>query len=199
MLLKKIYRKIFTKKKYDDSITLQFIGSAQPKVDIGKHTYMNGVKLYCWDNRFQLNIGKYCSMADDISIIAGGEHDKDWVSTYPFIDRWNLNEYNHLKHPRYKGNISIENDVWIANGVTILSGVKIGNGAIIGACTVVSKDVPPYAIAIGNPMRILKFRFSKETIEALLDIKWWDWTESKIISNQELFTKPENFIKELKK
>jgi len=199
MFLKKIIKKLLGIQSTVTDININYVGSKKPNVKIGIHTYINGLKVYCWDDRFNLSIGKYCSFADNITLIAGGEHDQDWVSTYPFIDRWSLEKYTYLKKPRYKGDINIGNDVWIANNVTILSGVNIGDGSIIGASAVVTKDIPPYSIAAGNPIRIIKYRFNEITIKGLLEIKWWDWDESKIKLNQELFTNPEQFIKEFKK
>lgn len=61
-----------------------------------------------------------------------------------------------------------------------MSGVKIGDGAVVGSCSVVTKDVPPYAIVAGNPAKVVKYRFTEEQIEKLLQIKWWDWEEQKI-------------------
>jgi serine acetyltransferase len=85
-----------------------------------------------------------------------------------------------MGHPSCKGDIVIENDVWIGAKSTIMSGVKIGNGAVIGATTTVTKDVPPYAIVVGNPGKIVKYRFTEKQIELLLKISWWDWNEDKI-------------------
>ena len=79
-----------------------------------------------------------------------------------------------------KGQILIGNDVWIGSGVTILGGVRIGDGAVIAAGAVVVKDVPPYAIVGGNPTKIIKYRFPKETIERLRRIAWWDWDGERI-------------------
>lgn len=198
MFLKKIIRKLLNKNAKNTDVNIKFIGSKSPKLEIGSHTYINGMKIYCWDERFELTIGKYCSFADDITIVAGGEHDMDWVSTYPFIDRWSLSEYESFKKPRFKGNIKIGNDVWIANNVTILSGVDIGDGAIVGACAVVTKDVKPYSIVAGNPAKTIKYRFDEKLIEDLKLIRWWEWDENKIIENQELFIYPEKFVKEFK-
>ena len=85
-----------------------------------------------------------------------------------------------MGHPTSKGNINIENDVWIGAYSTIMSGVKIGNGAVIGASSVVTKDIPPYAIVAGNPAKIIKYRFTEEQIVSLLKIEWWNWDEYKI-------------------
>ncbi|MBA2840764.1 acetyltransferase-like isoleucine patch superfamily enzyme [Methanococcus maripaludis] len=172
-----------------------FLGNKYPKLSIGTGTYINDLKLYCWDNTITVNIGKYCSFASGISITAGGEHDIDWVSTYPFIDRWNVKNLYSLKKPRYKGDIVVGNDVWVGNNVTILSGVTIGSGAVIGACSVVTKDIPPYAVAVGNPCKIIKYRFDKETIEKLLKICWWDWDRKKIYGNLEKMVDTEKFVK----
>ena len=85
-----------------------------------------------------------------------------------------------MGHPSCKGNIDIGNDVWIGAKSTIMSGVKIGDGAVIGARTMVTKDVPPYSIVVGNPGRIIKYRFNEDQVQKLLKIKWWDWTEDRI-------------------
>jgi acetyltransferase-like isoleucine patch superfamily enzyme len=182
-----------------EGINIEFLGTRYPRIKIGKGSYINGLKIYCWDERIQIKIGKYCSLADNIITIAGGEHDKDWVSTYPFIDRWNVKELFHLKKPRFKGDIIIGNDVWIANNVIILSGVTIGDGAVVGAGSVVTKDIPPYAIAAGNPAKVIKYRFPPQIIEKLLRIKWWDWDEEKIKENLELFTDVGKFVSKFSK
>ena len=84
-------------------------------------------------------------------------------------------------HPHSKGDITVENDVWIGHGSKILSGVSIGDGAIIGANSLVTRDIPPYAIAAGSPARVIKYRFDEQTIEKLLEIRWWDFKEEEII------------------
>jgi acetyltransferase-like isoleucine patch superfamily enzyme len=139
-------------------------------------------------------IGKYCSLADGITVIAGGEHDKDWFSTYPFIELWHMDELTFMKKKRYKGDIIIENDVWIGNNVTILSGVTIGNGAVIAAGSVIVKNVEPYSIVGGNPARIIKHRFSNSIIERLNKLQWWDWPEEKIRNNLRLLNNVDDFI-----
>ena len=83
-------------------------------------------------------------------------------------------------HPTTRGDITIGNDVWIGRGATVLSGVTVADGAVIGAGAVVAKDVPPYAIVVGNPARVVRYRFSDEVIEALLRIRWWEWPDAVI-------------------
>ena len=82
-----------------------------------------------------------------------------------------------------RGDVIIGNDVWIGYGATILSGVSIGDGAAIGACSLVVKDVPPYAIVAGNPAQVIRYRFDEETIHKLLKIRWWDWPDQRVREN----------------
>lgn len=104
----------------------------------------------------------------------GGEHNADWVTTYPFNAL--LKSFSEIKgHPKTKGDVIIGNDVWIADGVKILSGVHIGDGCVIGSNAVVTKNMPPYSICGGNPAKIIKYRFDEKTIDKLLKIRWWDW------------------------
>ncbi len=188
--IKRIIKKIL---KYDDE-PLQFIGSAKPNYKIGEGTYVNGAKVYCWDSRVNITIGKYCSLADGLTIVAGGEHDKDWVSTYPFIMNNGWHELDDLMKPRYKGDINIGHDVWIAQNVTILSGVNIGTGAIIAAGCVVTSDVPPYAIHGGVPNKLIYYRFSEDLRSSILQSKWWDWDLDTIHKRFPDFVSPEQFV-----
>lgn len=76
----------------------------------------------------------------------------------------------------------IENDVWLGTNSTIMSGITIGNGAVVAAFSVVTKNVPPYAIVGGNPACIIRHRFAEEVVKRLLEIKWWDWPETYVRS-----------------
>ena len=89
----------------------------------------------------------------------------------------------------------IGNDVWVGMNVIIMRGVTIGDGAVIAAGSVVTADVEPYSIAGGIPAKHIRYRFSKEIIESLLEIRWWDWPEEKIRKNVHLFYDIENFIR----
>lgn len=153
--------------------------------DIGDHTYGCPTVIQ-WDDSTNLHIGKYCSIAEKVTILLGGNHRTDWVTTYPFnVLSGHFPEAEGIKgHPASKGDVWIGNDVWIGCGATILSGVHIGDGAVVGAESVVSKDVEPYAVVVGNPSRMIKKRFDEDTIRALLEIRWWNWDENKI--NQEM-------------
>jgi acetyltransferase-like isoleucine patch superfamily enzyme len=143
--------------------------------EVGQHTYGWPV-VYDAGEGSRLTIGKYCSVANGTIIMLGGEHRWDWVTTYPFPVLWP--EAAHVTgHPATKGDVVIGNDVWIGIGVTILSGVTIGDGAVIGAGSLVSKDVPAYTIAGGNPCRVVRERFTVKQQEALLAMRWWDWPD----------------------
>jgi acetyltransferase-like isoleucine patch superfamily enzyme len=153
-------------------------------VEVGDFTY-GKPKVLHWDNNTKLKIGKFCSIADGVVFILGGNHRSDWVTTYPFSAL--PQEWPEAKdisgHPSTKGDIIIGNDVWIGYGAVILSGVKVGDGAVIGAMSVVRKDVSPYTIVTGNPAEEVKKRFDVDTIEKLLKLKWWDWPVEKIKEN----------------
>jgi acetyltransferase-like isoleucine patch superfamily enzyme len=148
---------------------------------IGDHTY-GKPRVVSLEEGTSLRIGKYCSISTHVIIFLGSEHRTDWVSTYPFPYLWE--EARSIKgHPYSKGDVVIGNDVYIGYNVTILSGVTIGDGAVVGACSVLTADVPPYAIVAGNPARLIRYRFEEETMKKLLKIRWWDWPEEKVKEN----------------
>lgn len=148
---------------------------------IGDHTY-GKPKVISWGEGTSLRIGRYCSIASNVIIFLGSEHRVDWVSTYPFPFLWK--EARSIKgHPASRGDVVIGNDVWVGFGATILSGVTIGDGAAIGACSVVTRDVPPYGIVAGNPAHLIRHRFDEETVKALLRIRWWDWPDPQVREN----------------
>lgn len=95
-------------------------------------------------------------------------------------------------------NQKIGNDVWIGRDVTILPSVNIGDGAVIGTGAVVNRDIPPYAIAVGVPAKVIKYRFTPDEIEKLLKIKWWNWTDEQIKKNIDLLYKPELYFRRFK-
>lgn len=151
----------------------------EPPIEMGEGSY-GTPRVFSWGEGAALKIGKYCSIGGDVKIFLGGEHRHDWVTTYPFSFFWPEMTGGIQGHPKTKGDVTIGNDVWIGSFVCILSGVKIGDGAVIGAQAVVAKDVPPYAIVVGNPARVIKYRFDEATIQKLLKIKWWNWCKEEI-------------------
>lgn len=153
---------------------------------IGPGTYGNPIILD-WSEGTTLKIGNYCSIAKGVTIFLGGNHHLNWISTYPFKSKYNTKiSGNDISDHYSNGDVEILNDVWIGRGAMILSGVKIGNGAVIGAGSLVTGNIPDYAVVGGNPAKIIKMRFDIEIIEKLLNIKWWDWPEDQILKEAEL-------------
>lgn len=165
---------------------------ARANIEVGEYTY-GYPNVLQWDDSTNLHIGKFCSIASNVTILLGGNHRTDWVSTYPFniLSSPFPKAYSIKGHPTTKGDVWIGNDVWIGHGVTILSGVHIGDGAVLGANAVVTKDVAPYSIVVGNPGRMIKKRFDEETIAALLEIGWWNWDKDHINDATPLLCNPD--------
>ena len=142
----------------------------------------------------KLIIGRFCMIASDVKFIMNGaNHLTKSISSYPFAifgEDWK-DAMEGKQYPT-KGDTEIGNDVWIGFNSTIMPGVKIGDGAIIATNSTVTKNVEPYSIVGGNPAKEIKKRFSKEQIEKLLEIKWWNWEIEKITKNVQNLT-GENF------
>ena len=147
----------------------------------------NNVLYHYPINRDRLIIGKFCSIACGAKFLFNSaNHTLSSLSTYPFplfFEEWGLEKRNVAASWDNKGDIVIENDVWIGYEAVIMAGVTIGDGAIIGARAVVTKDVPPYTVAGGIPAKPIKKRYPEETIAALSELKWWDWPEERIAQN----------------
>lgn len=193
-MIKRLYRKFARKlynakiwRRYGNKTKYHFLNCTNIFVD-GDETY--GVpRVECYDDTAKLRIGKYCSIAGDCKIILGGNHHVKWSSTYAFYQEpqffpaWKiLGVENSVR----RGDVTIGNDVWIGRDVLILSGTVIEDGAVIGAGSVVAGHVPSYAIAVGNPCKVIKYRFTSEQIESLKEIAWWNWTHEKINKNLHL-------------
>ena len=162
-------------------------------ITLGKHSYAGANDIECSDI-VDLQIGKYCSIASELTIATGLhptiEH-REAVTNYPLYEQ-KLYEYWLCKND---GKVVIENDVWVAQKVIILDGVTVHDGAIIGAGAVVTKDVPPYAFVAGNPAVVKWYRFSEDIIKKLLYIKWWDWTDERVKDTAPYMKDINTFIK----
>jgi acetyltransferase-like isoleucine patch superfamily enzyme len=161
----------------------------QNMIPRGKHTYgpepkIMGVQEIAKGSK----IGRYCSIADNLQFILKGTHMINWVTTYPFQEIWGMDvplyEINGVKGKASDmppaSPIIIGNDVWIASNVKIKQGVTIGDGVVLATECFVTKDVPPYAVVGGNPAKIIKYRFTEEQINELLQIKWWNWSDEEV-------------------
>lgn len=170
---------------------MSFSQYEKPGLKLGAHSYC-GLQF---SNHFNIpvKVGNFTSMAGGVTII-GMRHPgirDNCVSTFPFKDVMNW-DYPDCTD---RGRITIGNDVWIGMNATILSGVTIGDGAVIGACCVVTKNVDPYAVVVGNPNRFLWSRFSERQVAALLAIEWWYWPDDLIKQRMPDFSDIDTFIK----
>lgn len=138
----------------------------------------------------QVTVGNYTSIGPYVQIHTLHQHAciQDWllVSTSQKIPEY--------PHPQGEEKVTIGSDVWIGRNAVILGNVTIGDGAIIGAFSVIAKDVPPYAVVVGNPQVIKRYRFTEEQIEKLLKIKWWLWPDEKVDENKQDFLNIAIFI-----
>lgn len=157
------------------------------QVSISDNTSLWGPGIHVIAHINPITIGKFCSIAHGVTI-QEYNHDPSRVTSY-FIQK-NVFGENMVKDIVSKGGIQIGNDVWIGAKATILSGVTIGTGAVIGANCVIAKDVPPYAIMVGNPAKLLRYRFDEKIVNMLLAEKWWNWSIEEIKSKRAFFVEP---------
>ena len=171
------------------------------KTKIGKYTY----GALAIDHECIESIGSFCSFATGVTL--AGNHALNYISTHPFLTHkeWD-NGHGHkarfskdcplvVENSPFK-RMRIGNDVWIGRNVIIIPPVNIGNGVIVGAGSVVTKDIPDYAVVVGAPAKIIKYRVKPEQITAMNRIAWWDWDDDKIINYYQDFKLSfEEFIK----
>ena len=174
--------------------------SKHPMLTIDIGSYMASADFENGSSLIHVLIGKFSSLAGGIKLMLGFNHNYKSVTTYPFDNpsvkaqlknmypAENLSyTFSHKKYARDPRQILIGNDVWVGNGVTIMGGVHIGSGAVIGTDAVVAKNIPPYAIAVGNPAH-------KKTIKKFLAIKWWNWDIDKIFAHAHTMYDVEKFL-----
>lgn len=168
-----------------------------PPYNISNSTILHSTYINVNSRISFTHIGKYCSIGPNF-LSGWGIHPTNGISTSPIFyssvlqASYTLSKSTKLKERK---DIHIGSDVFIGANVTILDGVTIGDGAIIGAGAVVSKDIPPYAIAVGCPIKILRYRFSEKIIQKLLEIKWWDSSDIILKDVETNFFDVERFIK----
>jgi chloramphenicol O-acetyltransferase type B len=160
------------------------------KPKMGRHSYGSPL-IKDWTATGEgYEIGSFCSIGGNVQIYLGGNHTIDWISTFPFGAFFE--GFEDIYHPGRgsKGKVVIGNDVWLGDNVSVLSGSVIEDGCAIGASAVVAGHIPAYSIAVGNPARVTRKRFTDEQIAHLLEIKWWGWPIEKILENVRLLLSP---------
>lgn len=171
--------------------------------NIGRHCYGPLAKPTQYDMNFIESIGSFCSFASGVSI---AQTHYMGVTTHQFLfSSWRYPELDKLlPHDKQKDvfdkyiaskKTKIGNDVWVGQNAVIMAGVNIGDGAVIGAGAVVTKDIPDYAIAVGVPAKVIKYRFDEETVKKLKKIKWWEWSDEQIAERYDDFLNIDEFVK----
>ncbi len=169
-----------------------------------------GFASYVGERSFIKNtkIGRYTCIASDVKTISGNHPVSQFASIHPafystrkqsgftFVDHEKFSDYKYIE-PERKTAVIIGNDAWIGEGVRITEGVTIGDGAVVATGAIVTKDVPPYAVVGGVPAKVIKYRFDEETIQKLLDLKWWDKDHKWIQAHAEEFENVDTLLKNL--
>lgn len=180
-----------------NNVTLHPKTSLSPYFNIRNSSINEGTYIAPNAHIQNTTIGKFCSIGPNL-VCGWGIHPTNGLSTSPIFYStreqcgYTLSSIDKIEEIKP---ITVGNDVFIGMNVTILDGITIGDGAVIGAGAVVSKDIPPYAIAVGSPIQIKKYRFDDETIKKMLEIKWWNFEEDKLKDVERYFSKIDEFIK----
>lgn len=175
---------------------------------IGAHTKFYDSSLgfgsYMGDNNVFQNasFGKYCSVGSNIRLISSNHPTENVVSTHPAFYSNRYNSFTYVDAQLFEEiictdhgrSLEVGNDVWIGDCVLIKGGVTIGDGAVIGMGSVVIKDVPPYAVVGGVPAKIIRYRFSKEDIDKMSALEWWNKPQSWIKQNAKYFNDATAFL-----
>lgn len=162
-----------------------------PQIEVGDYTYYHdfddptgfegNVRYLFPFIGDRLVIGRFCAIASGATFIMnGGNHRTDGIATYPFGIFGQGWESAMPESWPARGDLVVGHDVWIGYQATLMAGVTVGHGAVIGAMSVVTADVPPYAVVAGNPARVIRHRQPPDAVERLLKIAWWDWPIERI-------------------
>jgi virginiamycin A acetyltransferase len=156
-------------------------------IEVGEYTYYDSYDdplaferdavLYGFGPE-RLVIGRFCAIASHVRfLMPGANHADRGPSTYPFgiFGAGWASTMDVVMSAPSRGDTIVGHDVWLGYSALVLPGVRIGHGAVVAAASVVARDVPPYAIVVGNPARVVRSRFSEEDVERLLRAAWWDW------------------------
>lgn len=154
-------------------------------VSVGRYSY-GGLNVVDFCDSHKLIIGDYVSIAQNVTFLLNGEHYVNHISSFPF----KVKVMGEQAEAFSKGDIIVDDDVWIGYGATIMSGVHIGQGAVIAAGAVVTKDVPPYAIVGGVSAKVIKYRFSPEIIEKLMNIDYSKLDKAIVEKNMDKLYEP---------
>lgn len=177
----------------EEHVSLGDIVIQAKNVTVGAYSYIrSGVVIGA-----NAEIGRFCSIGKAVILgVDGAAHPLDWVSTSPF--QYDKNMHNTLMQlPSYEvppQKVIVGNDVWIGEGAKIMAGVTIGDGAVIAAYSLVTKDVPDYGVVGGMPAKIIKYRFSPDMAEAMLNTQWWQYQVAEVLAMSVI--QPEFFIRE---
>ncbi|MBU2885825.1 CatB-related O-acetyltransferase [Gilvimarinus agarilyticus] len=153
-------------------------------ITINRFSSLWGPNITMYASTNTITIGSFCSIARDVSFQEYNHYTSRLSTAYVHKNIFKNNKSDITSH----GGIEVGNDVWIGMKSSVLSGVKIGHGAIIGANSLVTKDIPPFGIAVGSPAKVVAFRFSDDIIQQLLVLQWWNWDLGKIRLNEKLFS-----------
>lgn len=157
-------------------------------VRVGNGTYGELHILSYLPEAEELVIGNHVSMAPDVHFILSGNHQTRTLFTYPILST--LEKRHHPLDSLSKGPIIVEDEAWIGYGVTVLSGVTLGKGCIVAAGSVVTRDIPPYAIAGGNPARIIRYRLPEDVIPVIRDLRLNDLSAEQLAAHADMLYQP---------
>lgn len=164
---------------------------ADERITMGRMSYGRpSLVTFEGEEAARVVIGDFCSIADGVEFMPGGNHRLDRVTTFPFRRMLDLDGRSDDAVP-IGGPVEVGSDVYIGRGVKVLGTRRIGHGSVIGAYSVVTRDVEPYEIVAGAPARHLRYRVDADTRRAMLDLAWWEWDDDTIRARLADMTSPD--------